>query len=230
MHTPLQDPAWRKTNSIGVLWVVLGFGMTTCVPFFFRGLRQRNWNWVGLGVLSLLLTIAMFLVVDSTSEGNEPWNQADTFFSALLAVNWAGGMIAIFALNPAWLRFRAGEEAAAFQQPYAQAPYAPAPYSPAPYAPAAGSYPPPAPPVPPVPPVLNINTASAAQLRSLGLPYDVVEALLTSRQLVGNFMSFDHLVASGGVPAQYLVPLRGRLIFSAVIDSRQDNQPPRRSA
>ena len=210
MHSQKPTMGWKLTNSIGFLWILCTGGVLACVPFLYRGIKQRNKSIIGIGVFFLLTVLLMFSIVDQTSESPAPPNGYDTVFTGLIMINLIAGSVLFWLYNASWLQFRAAQEATSQQRRYyppaAQQPYTSGPgtYGPGTW-PAPGAM------------VININTASEAQLHMLGMQHDVVLAVLSARQITGQFMNFDHLVQASGVPPQFLLPFRDRFIYSAVL-------------
>ena len=106
MNVSFRQLMWALLSSVGVLWPALTVGLGSCVVFFYRGVRMRNWRWLIIGAVALAMTIFTFAMMPDS--GIKTINGSSVFYNlvvVLMLVNWFGSTIVALALNPRWLRF-----------------------------------------------------------------------------------------------------------------------------
>ena len=239
MHPPplpqqlLADSSWRLRNSLWVLPAFLGCGMFTWLSFGYIGFQARNRSWRLFAVVYAVafagLVVAMEVggpsddevaagvVRTATEETVRSW-----LSGAIVAV-WIAGMVHVMLVRQQWLTWRAQHSAPWWAQQVAT-PIVPAYAPPVSYPAQPVSYPaqavnfaaPPAPAPPvdvPAPPVdeVDVNTAGADELRSLGLSEDVAADLLERRRASGGFASVQDFAAAAGLKPHELALLLPRI-------------------
>ncbi len=164
---PARKLSWRLLHSLWMLLPVLGFGCLGAAALIFIGARMsRPAVWIS-GIGYLAISTALFFAIGATD--------AETAVSNWLVgawlLTWLVTMLHALAINPSWLRWKAGHV------PWHAAPAMP--LAPPPGYPAA----PPAPAAP-----LDVNSATAAQLATLPA-MDHARALraVSARERLGGF-------------------------------------------
>lgn len=240
--------SWRLRNSAGVLWSILSFGLLTGVGFLIRGAKAKNKLWIGLGIGFLIVGIGLFTTAGMFNGGTKEApirSTASTIWGWVWFTSFVGGIVMAFVTNKKWLIWKAHADdrkwyaqggvaqpttnsfpthgydpnaaAAAFATP-SPAPYTPQPSYPAQYvAPAAapgGS--------------IDVNIASPQDLvTALGVDTETANRIVSARQQVGSFTSFEQLMSKAQVPPHLLIPHRSRLTFGAVQTAHPAQQPAR---
>ena len=232
--------SWRVRNSAGILWSILSFGLLTGVGFVIRGLKSKNKLWIGLGIGFLIVGIGLFVSVGMIDTGTKEapiTTPASTIWGWIWFTSFIGGVVAAIVTNKKWLLWKAHVDdrkwyakagapqstnnsspaygynpnaaAAAFATPPAPAPYTPQP-----------TYTPPAPYIAPATApggIIDVNAATPQDLvMTLGVDNETANRIVGTRQQLGSFTSFEHLMSKAQVPPHLLIPHRDKLSFGTV--------------
>lgn len=204
--------AWEWQRSIWLGWLLFPFGFATFISFLYIGIRARRIKWIVSSIIYFAITAVYFYVADNYDIDHVVF---DTMMVIVLTA-WITAWVQAFRSRREYLRILADqvmveqglleEQMQTYRQVYSRGkPEAPRPLRRKESDPTEQS----------TPTVLNVNKATAEQLRTLP-SMDLISAtqIVEAREREGSFKSYTHLIQTLNVQPHVFAKAKPLMAFS----------------